>query len=99
MDTDRVDAKIWKDRYPQIQVIAAADARTRVQQTVPVAATSVVGNDPDVSLLTVPGRRESEAALLVHGPNGSTFVLNDGVGNVHHLRLRWTIPAHDALCR
>jgi hypothetical protein len=71
---------------PQIQVIAAAEARTRVEQTVPVAATSVVGNDPDVTLLTVPGRRESDAALLLHGPNGSTLVLNDGVGNVHLCR-------------
>jgi hypothetical protein len=30
-DKHRLDAKIWKDRYPEIQVVAPEGARTKVQ--------------------------------------------------------------------
>lgn len=51
----RLDAKIWKDRYPEMQVITPAGAREKVGQAVPVDATRADFNDPDVALVTVPG--------------------------------------------
>ena len=78
----RLDAKIWKDRYPRLQVIAPAGARAKVEKAVPVDATHADFNDPHVALVTVPGTRENEAALEVRGPNGTTLILNDVVGNI-----------------
>ena len=78
----RLDSKIWKDRYRAIQVITPHFARDKVEKIVPVDATSADFNDPDVALITVPGTHE--AALEVRGPNGTTLVLNDVVGNMRN---------------
>jgi hypothetical protein len=65
-----------------MQVIAPQGAREKVEQVVHVDATSGDFDDPDVTLLTVPGTGEREAALEVRTPNGTTLVLNDIVGNI-----------------
>jgi hypothetical protein len=83
-DHHRLDAKIWKDRYPALQVTAPAGARTRVEQTVLVDTTIPDFADPSVEFVTVPGTRGHEAALVVRTPNGTTIVLNDLVGNIRH---------------
>jgi hypothetical protein len=81
-DHHRLDAQIWKDRYPAMQVITPEGAREKVEKAVPVDATHADFDDPDVVLVTVPGTREREAALEVRSPNGTTLVLNDVVGNI-----------------
>ena len=81
-DKHRLDAKIWKDRYPKMQVIAPEGARTKVEEAVPVETMSPRFDDPNVQFLTVPGTRGREAALIVRTPNGTTLVLNDVVGNI-----------------
>jgi hypothetical protein len=81
-DHHRLDARIWKDRYPGLQVITPPGAREKVEKAVPVDATSADFGDPDVALVTVPGTREHEVALEVGGANGTTLVLNDIVGNI-----------------
>jgi hypothetical protein len=81
-DHHRLDSKIWKDRYPAMQVVTPEGAREKVEKAVSVDATSVDFDDPDVALITVPGTRGHEAALEVRGPNGMTLVLNDVVGNM-----------------
>ena len=78
----RLDSKIWKDRYRAMRVITPQRARDKVEKIVPVDATSADFNDPDVALITVPGTHE--AALEVRGPNGTTLVLNDVVGNMRN---------------
>ena len=78
----RLDAKAWKDRYPAIRVIAPEGARDKVQQAVPVDATTVDFGDPDIVFLTVPGTQRQEAALEITAPAGITLVLNDIVGNI-----------------
>lgn len=83
-DRHRLDAKIWKDRYPSIQVIAPEGARAKVAKIVPVDATDVTFADPNVRFVTVPGMHNHEAALEIHGASGVTLVLNDIVGNIHH---------------
>jgi hypothetical protein len=78
----RMDAKIWKDRYPTMRVAAPMGARRRVERTVRVDTSEPDFADPCVSFITVAGTRQSEAALLVRTPTGTTLVLNDLVGNI-----------------
>jgi hypothetical protein len=82
-DHHRLDAKPWKDRYPQIQVVAPEGSRAKVEQVVPVDATPDFG-DPNVQFVTVAGTRDREAALVVRTRNGTTLVLNDLVGNIRN---------------
>lgn len=81
-DLHRLDAKIWKDRYPQLMVVAPHGARDRVAEVVPVDAEHVDFNDPNVRYITVPGTDGHEAALLVRRLGGSTLVINDLIWNV-----------------
>ena len=81
-DKHRLDAKTWKDRYPEIQVIAPEGARAKVEETVQVDEVSPDFDDPNVLFVTVPGTRGREAALVVRTKNGTTLVLNDVVGNI-----------------
>jgi hypothetical protein len=81
-DKHRLDAKIWKNRYPEIQVIAPEGARAKVEETVTVGRVAPRFDDPNVLFVTVPGTRGREAALVVRTPQGTTLVLNDVVGNI-----------------
>ena len=81
-DHHRLDAKIWKDRYPAIQVITPPGAREKVEKVVAVAVSRFAFDDPDVMLVTVAGTRQREVALEVRRPSGMTLVLNDVVGNI-----------------
>ena len=78
----RLDAKTWKDRYPEIQVVAPEGARAQVEETVPVGTVAPRFDDPNVQFVTVPGTRGREAALVVRTPKGTTLLLNDVVGNI-----------------
>jgi len=81
-DKHRLDAKTWKDRYPEIQVVAPEGARAKVEEAVAVDTVAPRLNDPNVQFVTVPGTRGREAALVVRTPKGTTLVLNDVVGNI-----------------
>ncbi|MEP6503251.1 MAG: hypothetical protein ABJD97_07980 [Betaproteobacteria bacterium] len=81
-DKHRLDAKTWKDRYPEIQVVAPEGAQAKVKEAVPVDTVTPRFDDPNVQFATVPGTRGREAALVVRTPNGTTLVLNDVVGNI-----------------
>jgi hypothetical protein len=83
-DKHRLDAKIWKDRYPQMQVVAPEGARAAVAKVVPVDTTAPRFDDPSVQFVTVPGALDREAALVVRTPSGTTLVLNDVVGNIRN---------------
>ncbi len=81
-DKHRLDARIWKERYPAMQVATPAGARRKVEEVVPVDTTDPEFDDPNVQFVTVPGTGGHEAALVVHSPYGATLVLNDLVGNI-----------------
>ena len=83
-DEHRLDAKTWKERYPELQVVAPEGARAKVAEAVPVDTTAPEFDDPDVRFLAVPGTRGHEAALVVRRPSGMTLVLNDLVANIHN---------------
>ena len=80
----RLDAKIWKDRYPDIAVVAPEGARDKVAEQLTVDTSAPTFNDPAVMFVTVPGTEGHEAALVVRGEAGTTLVLNDIVANVGH---------------
>src|SRR5262245_28595511 len=82
----RLDAKVWKMRYPQMKVVAPSGARAKVQEVVRVDSTTPSFDDPRVSFMDVPGTMAREAALFVRNPGGTTLVLNDLVGNIRHAR-------------
>jgi len=81
-DIHRMDAKIWKARYPALKVIAPAEGRAKIEEIVPVDGTTVDFADPAVRLITVPGTGDKELALLVEGGSGTTLVLNDLIFNL-----------------
>jgi len=81
-DVHRMDAKIWKDRYPKLFVLCPAGARKKVEEVVPVDATNVDFRDPRAQFLAVPGTDEHESALVVRGSTGSTLIVNDLIWNL-----------------
>jgi hypothetical protein len=83
-DHHRLDARIWKTRYPEIRVIAPPGAEEAAEEAVRVDATGDVLGDPEVKLIIVPGTGGHEAALEVRRDEGLTLVLNDVLANVAH---------------
>ena len=83
-DHHRLDAKIWKDRYPDAQVIAPPGAAAAAEEAVPVDAVSDVLDDRQVRLVIVPGIGGHEAALEVRRASGLTLVVNDIIAHVAH---------------
>jgi hypothetical protein len=83
-DKHRLDAKIWKDRYPAMQVVAPEGARAKIEKIVPVDTCEPSFDDSNVQFVAVPGTRGKEAALVARTPSGTTLVLNDLVGNIRN---------------
>lgn len=81
-DIHRLDARPWKDRYPQLCVVAPPGARDKVEKVLPVDATEVDFGDPEVHFIAVPGTGGHEAALLIDRPSGATLVVNDLIWNL-----------------
>jgi hypothetical protein len=78
----RMDAKIWKDRYPNLFTVAPIGARAKVEEVVHVDATKVDFGDPSVAFVQVPGTEGREAALIVRTASGTNLVVNDLIGNL-----------------
>jgi hypothetical protein len=78
----RMDARIWKARYPTIEVIAPEGARAKVDEVVPVDLTTADFGDPRVQFLVVPGTDRREAALSVETETGTTLVVSDLIFNL-----------------
>lgn len=81
-DAHRLDAKIFKQRYPQLQILTPPGALNRVTKAVAVDATSADFADPDVTWHAVAGTGGHEAALLVRRASGTTLILSDLIGNL-----------------
>ena len=82
-DHHRLDARIYKERYPTLRVVAPEGARDAVEKIVPVDTSSPELGDPNVRFFTVAGTKGHEAALTVKSTHGTTLILNDLVGNMH----------------
>ena len=80
----RLDAKPWKLRYPQLEVIAPAGARDEVCEVVSIDTTIVDHDlgDPRVRIDAVHGTDRRELAMIVETPTGKTLVVNDLIFNM-----------------
>lgn len=74
----RIDAKPWKDRYPDLIVVAPAGAREKIGEVVSVDCAMVNLGDPSVRVMTVPGTADRELAMVA----GKTLVVNDIIFNL-----------------
>lgn len=79
----RLDAPSWKQRYPDIWVIAPSGAREDVEKVVTVDDSQADFGDDSVRYLEVPGTDAHEAALEVVGEDGLTLIVNEIIGDVH----------------
>jgi hypothetical protein len=82
-DAHRLDARIYKQRYPDLMVVTPPGALKRVEQVVAVDATDIDFGDPEVAWEVVSGAGGHEGALLVHRASGITLILSDLIGNLH----------------
>lgn len=80
----RLDARIWKQRYPDIKVLTPPGAREAVSEVVPVDATDDILDDDAARFIVVAGTGERESAMLVRRPGGATLICNDIIGHVRH---------------
>lgn len=81
-DIHRLDARVWKDRYPAMKVVTPEGSRAKVEEVVAVDASEVDFEDPSVRYVTVPGTDGHEAALVIESYQGATVVVNDLIWNL-----------------
>jgi hypothetical protein len=81
----RMDARIYKKRYPQLTVIAPPGAKQKIEQVVAVDRTDGNIGDPSVTISFPPCTAERDTMMHVTHPGGGvTLVLNDLVMNMRH---------------
>lgn len=79
----RLDAKVFKERYPTVKVLCPAGARKKVAQVVAVDGTFDDGpRDGSARLFHLDGAKQHEGVLEVKSPSGITLVFNDAVNNL-----------------
>jgi hypothetical protein len=83
----RLDARIYKDRYPAARVVCPAGAREKVEEVVPAGDTyDTFVPDEAVQLVHLEGVKKQEGVMTVRSRDGVTLVLNDAVFNLPHKR-------------
>jgi hypothetical protein len=81
----RLDAAIFKRRYPALRVIAPDGVRDRVTQVVPVdGGPADFPKWDDIWVEHLAGVRDRELVLSVRSSDGITIVLSDAVFNMAH---------------
>lgn len=82
----RMDAKPFKDRYPEARVLCPAGGKAKVEKVVPVDGTyDDLADDGAVQLVHLEGTKQREGAMIVHDGADTSLVLNDAVFNMPHL--------------
>jgi hypothetical protein len=83
----RLDARVYKARYPGVRVLCPKAAHKKVSQVVAVDGTFDDGpKNDDVSMAHLNGTKEGEGIVQVKSPDGTTLVLNDCVMNMPALK-------------
>ena len=83
----RMDAAIFKARYPGIRVLCPRGSRKKVEQVVAVDGDIeelTVAGDPSISMEHLDGIKEAEGVLKVTSADGVTLVFNDAIFNMPH---------------
>jgi hypothetical protein len=81
----RLDARIYKDRYPNLKVVAPRGSRAKVEEVLPVDLTyEQFPGDESVRLETLDGTGEQEGVVLVSSGQKTSLIFNDAVFNMPH---------------
>ena len=83
----RLDAAIFKARYPNARVLCPAGTRKRVEQVVAVDGgleELAAAGDPSVIMPYLDGVKEAEGVLRVTSGDEVTLVFNDAIFNLPH---------------
>ncbi|HTJ84061.1 MAG TPA: hypothetical protein VL400_20215 [Polyangiaceae bacterium] len=82
----RLDAAVFKKRYPAAKVLCPSGATKKVAEVVPVDGSyEDFAADDAVRMETLEGTKGAEGALIVTDDAGTTVVLNDAMFNMPHL--------------
>ncbi|MBA3461962.1 MAG: hypothetical protein H0T46_18520 [Deltaproteobacteria bacterium] len=83
----RMDAKVFKDRYPDARVLCPSGAKAKVEQVVPVDGSYAdLPADAAVELQQLDGTKDREGVMIVRAGNDTSLVFNDAVFNMPHLK-------------
>lgn len=83
----RLDARVFKDRYPAARVLCPRGSRNKVEEVVAVdGAYDDFTTDPDIAFETLDGVGDQEGVMLVRSRDGLTLVFNDAIFNMPHGR-------------
>jgi len=78
----RLDAKVYKDRYPKLKVLSPAGSKKKVEQVVKVDDVYTGTIDDTVSVTHLDGMKEHEGVMLVEHDGNKTLVFNDCINNL-----------------
>jgi hypothetical protein len=81
----RLDAKIFKDRYPSMRVIGPPGAKAKIEQVVKLDATEADFGDDSVRYEILEGTGGGEGVLIVRSNAGTTLGFTDAVMNMQSL--------------
>ena len=81
----RLDARIFKERYPALRVLCPPGAKTRVEEVVKVDGTQGDFGDDSMSYEVLEGTGGRECVLTVRGKGGTTLVFTDVIMNMQKL--------------
>ncbi len=82
----RLDARRYKDRYPDLRVVSPRGARKKVEEVVPVDLTyDQMEPSERLRLTHLEGLKGVEGVLEIRGEDGVTLVFNDALFNQPHL--------------
>jgi hypothetical protein len=83
----RLDIHAFKQRYPEMKVVAPTPVREKVSQVVPVElSTAEVPTDSDVELFGLRGTKVEEISMLVRSAGRVSLCFGDGVFNLKHVK-------------
>jgi hypothetical protein len=79
----RMDARVFKERYPSLTVLCPSGHRKRVEQVIKVDGSyDDAPKDDAVSLRHLDGLKGNEGVLQVTSPEGTSLVFNDAINNL-----------------
>ncbi len=82
----RLDARAYKQRYPQIRVLGPEGSRQKIEKVIPLDAAATSLRDDNVRIEALPGVGGLEDAMWVKSSDGLTLVLNDVMFNMDKKR-------------
>ncbi|HEY4180646.1 MAG TPA: hypothetical protein VGM90_27565 [Kofleriaceae bacterium] len=79
----RLDLKPWKQRYPNIVVVAPEGVKADVEEVIPVDHTTLDTGDPNVLIDNAPGTAKKELTMMVTTETGKkTLAVADLIFNI-----------------